>query len=1589
MLIRVLAVAVVATALCSAAIAAAASLHTGHLSPDRYTWSITDGGDYRLELDGGRPLGVTDQPDLPGLDLLLLVPADLPIADVGIEPITVRRLPLPGRLAVAAPLVSSNGEVLPRHHLQPVDGAFPATWGQFGGLHDWRGYRLLAVNLHPFRVVETPDGPVLEVLEDYRITVVSDGAPARDAPLVRQRRVPGEREQLEAALRKVVANPGSVAGYARADGVDAAVAGEAFLPAPIPSLDGSAVRYLIVTSDALAGEFQRLADHRTAQGMPALVVTMEWIAAHYRAGADLAETIRFFLKDAYTKWGMEYVLLGGDTGVVPARMIRSWFYPYGGHTDLPTDAYYAGLDGTWAADGDGWFAEPYISLDNPGDQADLALDVSLGRAPVRSALEAAQFVDKMIGYEMVPAGAAWPERFLFAAEVLFPADWPVHPTITLDGAQFAHRLITEAIEPCTSMDYTRLYETDELFPRDAPLTRAALIDSLNTGHYGQVSQFGHGHYFNMSVGDANFTVGDAAALHNPNPFLLFALNCASGAFDLSCLLESFVQNPDGGAIMAFGAAREAFPSNSFAYQAMTYDQVMCGGDPHVVTAFTLARLAYVGNTERNTLDRWTQLNAVVIGDPAIGLWSASPRTPAIVAPSSLTAGEQAVAVTVNVGAAPITGADVCLAKAGETYAYGTTDGAGQAVLTVTPATAGAMTLTVSGKGLARTVQTIAVAGAASYLQLTDLVVDDGSANGDGLADAGEVCALDLTFTDVGGAGASGLSVELSCGATELVLLTTTADLADCAPGGTTSTLTPLAVRTDPSLRDGTSFDLAFEVSDGVTSWVSHHRLDVTAPEPALAELLVDDSVYGDGDGEVEAGERIVIRPRLKNFGGGRLDQLACQLIEPAAGVVLNSAFALVTGLGSLEQGEPSVGELSLTLADPNVAAPARLTFQDNYGRAFSVVLGFQAVTPPAAPVADATVAPDAMALRWDPSGDADVIGYHVYRASAAEGPFVRANQDLLEGLAYYQDRGLDQLTYYWYKVTAVDSHYTESDFSGVTIQTTMPAELGNFPLSFAVPTSSHPAVGDIDGDGRPEIVLAADEVYAWHDDGTEVLDGDNDAQTTGPFTGIDGLFGPAGVALADLVGDRALEIIVSERVAQPRILVYRGDGTLLPGWPIDLVSSWNWAAPSVGDVDGDGDAEVVVNDTGGRLFVWHHDGTELADGDGDPGTNGVLVDRPDSWALSSPALHDLDGDGACEMIYGSRVYTGDNVLLAYRYDGTQAAGFPFATGNGAIICSPAIADLDRDGLKEIIFFTTSRQLYVLRQDGSLYPGFPVTHDTEYDESAGPSPAVGNFDGDADLEILWPVNAGSFRMDLLVIDTDIDGGTSGDVMPGWPVQLPANSEGSPVVGDLDGDGRADIVQPIGSDETETPDLIMAFKATGEGLAGFPIALGGHCRSTPVICDLDLDGDVDLVYGAYDLGLHAWDMPAPYDPTLVPWPTFQGTPARTGVAYQFSVTPVTEDVPGVFTVLPPWPNPFNPSTTIRLYVTPGEDQRVEVKLYDLSGRLVRRLFAGERRPGWHEFVWDGRDDRGRGLASGVYVGRARQSRVTQAFKLTLVK
>ena len=103
---------------------------------------------------------------------------------------------------------------------------------------------------------------------------------------------------------------------------------------------------------------------------------------------------------------------------------------------------------------------------------------------------------------------------------------------------------------------------------------------------------------------------------------------------------------------------------------------------------------------------------------------------------------------------------------------------------------------------------------------------------------------------------------------------------------------------------------------------------------------------------------------------------------------------------------------------------------------------------------------------------------------------------------------------------------------------------------------------------------------------------------------------------------------------------------------------------------------------------------------------------------------------------------------------------------------------------------------------------------------------------------------------------------------------------------------------------------------------------------------------------------------------------------------SVTdPPSEALPTQFRLHQNYPNPFNPETTIRYDLAKPVEVRLTV--FDVLGRAVRTLVAHKQAAGAHSAVWDGRDDLGRQLASGVYVYRLEAGDFTKSAKMLLLK
>lgn len=97
--------------------------------------------------------------------------------------------------------------------------------------------------------------------------------------------------------------------------------------------------------------------------------------------------------------------------------------------------------------------------------------------------------------------------------------------------------------------------------------------------------------------------------------------------------------------------------------------------------------------------------------------------------------------------------------------------------------------------------------------------------------------------------------------------------------------------------------------------------------------------------------------------------------------------------------------------------------------------------------------------------------------------------------------------------------------------------------------------------------------------------------------------------------------------------------------------------------------------------------------------------------------------------------------------------------------------------------------------------------------------------------------------------------------------------------------------------------------------------------------------------------------------------------------------TETIPSALSIEGSYPNPFNPETTIAFFLP--ETGHVTFDVYNIAGQKVRTLESGTMSAGHHETVWNGRDDTGTTLASGVYFGVLRQGEIVTSHRMLLMK
>lgn len=498
------------------------------------------------------------------------------------------------------------------------------------------------------------------------------------------------------------------------------------------------------------------------------------------------------------------------------------------------------------------------------------------------------------------------------------------------------------------------------------------------------------------------------------------------------------------------------------------------------------------------------------------------------------------------------------------------------------------------------------------------------------------------------------------------------------------------------------------------------------------------------------------------------------------------------------------------------------------------------------------------------------------------------------------------------------------------------------------------AGSDVDQDGLYEVIVTD------YDNGGQVhvfeVTGDNTLEWVWSSAGT-GLTGATcrAVHTGDMDNDGIGEIIFVvcdgtwDETYEGGIHVYEWDGTTDNGYGTAPISVYkpNGANPEyfrgedfeIGDVDGDDMNELVVTD---NTITADQDGCYILS------VSGTFESGFATWTEEGQFLRgsanpyggsplnahigDMDGDGKMEAIFGIWDY-----CAFYIVEATGANAYEYqtfiqvdTTGDGAPLIDFGVADLNNDGADEVYTNVYSGGELVALTGGADVSTITFESNVTYlalTDGAGHWGAMSMGDQDH--------GTGTDGWDIYTTDWTTTGSVYDFEFTGTDPTNPADWTRYTIVDDYDG-------------------------------SGVPVPID----APPV--DLDNDGKLEVVVGYGDAV-----------PTDRSWfRVFEWT-GETGVEeYTIAV-----DVPREFQLAQNYPNPFNAQTTIEYTISrPGH---VSLKVFNATGQLVKTLVNDYRPINRYAVTWDGTDEDGRSVASGVYFYQLVAGEYQQAKKMSLLK
>jgi len=521
---------------------------------------------------------------------------------------------------------------------------------------------------------------------------------------------------------------------------------------------------------------------------------------------------------------------------------------------------------------------------------------------------------------------------------------------------------------------------------------------------------------------------------------------------------------------------------------------------------------------------------------------------------------------------------------------------------------------------------------------------------------------------------------------------------------------------------------------------------------------------------------------------------------------------------------------------------------------------------------------------------------------------------------------------------------------------------------------------DVDQDGDLDVFLAREDggdVLLRNDGGWQFSDITPPALAAAAPT--------IGSAWADIDADGDQDVLLVLRQEPARLLRQQADGQFgaleLVGTAGDSLRGATWL-----DVDGDGRLDLHLVREGRRDLLLLQTEAGLS------GLDAYAVRELEAGLgfarTVAGAWCDYDRDGRPDLYqinrFGGNLLTRN--LLPVRFENAThgGLGLPWRGGTAAWGDHDNDGDFDlavvQDGAPDVLLTQYSGTFVMESNDALEIPG------------VGADSAWGDVDNDGDLDLFQARNGQADRLLM-----NLGGGAWAES----PLLLDglAGATVAVLMGDLDDDGGLDLLldrdgaPPVALRNTMIRGNWILIVPQGSGSLREPMGTEARLYLDGEVMTRQIEARTGPGHPASRLhfGLGAAAMA---DSIEIRWPTGAAEVLRRVEANQ--VLTLTQPVPGgtgggelptVTALLPAYPNPFNPTTSLAFSL--ARDAEARLTVYDVRGRRIAVVHDGPLPAGQHVFAWNGRDGTGRGVASGVYVARLVADGVQQSRRLTLVR